>query len=121
MKKVLKMVYGESRVNLESQKVELAGAKDIKQSINQGDKGYNNSLKKSDKIKGQITDVIADIKQSTLKYNDALNSYSEVEKQLKDMDIPMPSEILKLGESIEGKISKNKEVIRKLQGARGSL
>lgn len=121
MEKVLNMVYGSQNVNLESQKIELSGVRDVKSAVEQGDKASGLSLKKLQKSRQIIVDVISDLKNSNLKYNKGLKSFSEVEKQLKSIGVPMPPEISTLGNSIDEKISKNKALIGELLKAIGSF
>tara|TARA_R100000951_G_C2647364_1_gene183014 strand:- start:2765 stop:3133 length:369 start_codon:yes stop_codon:yes gene_type:complete len=122
MKDVLRMVYGDQKeVELKSQKVELAGAKDLTLAIKNGDKELALAKKTAEKAKSLLTDALTAYRQAAVSYNQADKVYLEIEQQLKSLDVPMPSEITSKRDRSSSLLGEVKDKMSVIQKSRNSI
>ncbi len=103
-KSVYNRLFSEDKVELASERIELALVDDIQKMYNAAGKELSTANNASKKAIAAIDEVFTAYRQNAIKSNEALGKIAELKKQAKDLGLEAPANVLKFEEDLTSNV-----------------
>ena len=117
-KSVYNRLFTEDKVELASERVELALVDDIQKMYNAAGKELSTANNASKKAIAAIDEVFTAYRQNAIKSNEALGKIAELKKQAKDLGLDAPANVLKFEEDLTANVKNSQAKMAAIQNAK---